>query len=105
MVQHHVSIKPRSRVTEGYVSVVTHINTFHLQAFTDWRQIGFGIMGLADCLVKLGNKYGSEEAIDISNEIGETMINQSVVSSERMPTHHFTTTHHAVYPMEMGMHE
>ena len=28
----------------------------------DWRQIGLGIMGLADCLIKLGVVYGTDDA-------------------------------------------
>ena len=39
----------------------------------DWRQIGLGIFGLADLLIKLGIKYGSPEAIDLCDMIGHTM--------------------------------
>lgn len=34
-----------------------------------WRQIGLGTMGLADCLIKLGIRYGSEESIDAINKL------------------------------------
>lgn len=39
----------------------------------DWRQIGLGIMGLADMLIKLGIKYGSEEAIEFSTWVARFM--------------------------------
>ena len=45
------------------------------------RQIGLGIMGLADMFIKLGIRYGSEESIDIIHKIGHTMINQALQQS------------------------
>ena len=45
------------------------------------RQIGLGIMGLADMLIKLGIKYGSEESVDIIDKIGNSMINESLRQS------------------------
>lgn len=34
-----------------------------------WRQIGLGTMGLADCLIKLGIKYGSPESLEAIDKI------------------------------------
>ena len=47
----------------------------------DWRQIGLGIFGLADMLIKMGIEYGSEESQDICNEIAFTMANQAIRTS------------------------
>lgn len=47
----------------------------------DWRQIGLGIMGLADMLIKLGVTYGSEESLEICDDIGWNLANQSLVAS------------------------
>lgn len=47
----------------------------------DWRQIGLGVMGIADMLIKLGIKYGSEESLDLSNLIGFTMIDAAIRQS------------------------
>ena len=47
----------------------------------DYRQIGLGIMGLADMFIKLGIKYGSEESIDLIHKIGGTMINEALKQS------------------------
>lgn len=43
------------------------------ESVADWVQIGLGIMGLADMLIKMGIRYGSQEAIDICDYIGDTM--------------------------------
>jgi len=48
----------------------------------DWRQIGLGMMGLADCLIKLGIVYGSDEANELCNNIAKTMFEISVKASE-----------------------
>ena len=47
----------------------------------DWRQIGLGIFGLADLLIKLGIKYGSPESIDLCDMIGHTMANEALKAS------------------------
>lgn len=47
----------------------------------DLRQIGLGIMGLADMFIKLGVKYGSEESIEWIDRIGCTMINEALRES------------------------
>lgn len=46
-----------------------------------WRQIGLGIMGLADMLIKLGIRYGSDTAVEISHEIGSYMSNTAIMES------------------------
>lgn len=38
-----------------------------------WRQIGLGIMGLADMLIKLGMRYGSQDSISICDKIAYRM--------------------------------
>ena len=47
----------------------------------DYRQIGIGVMGIADTLIKMGLRYGSKESIDICDEIGFTLANESLKSS------------------------
>lgn len=39
-----------------------------------WRQIGLGIMGFADMLIKMGIQYGSERCFDIIDMIGNAMV-------------------------------
>lgn len=50
----------------------------------DWRQIGLGIFGLADCLIKMGLTYGSQEAIDFCNGLGFTIANEAIYTSACM---------------------
>ena len=47
----------------------------------DYRQIGIGIMGIADMLIKMGVRYDSEEAIKICEAIGFELINNSIKAS------------------------
>ena len=47
----------------------------------DLRQIGLGIMGLADMFIKLGIKYGSSESLSLIHQIGRTMINEALRQS------------------------
>lgn len=51
---------------------------------SDWRQIGLGIFGLADMLIKMGITYGSEEAIKLCDEIGFTMANTAIMASSAL---------------------
>lgn len=47
----------------------------------DWRQIGIGIMGLGDMLIKMGLTYGEEDSIKECDKIGFTLANESLKSS------------------------
>lgn len=47
----------------------------------DWKQIGMGIFGLADMLIKMGMTYGNEESIDLCGNIAHTMIDQAIKTS------------------------
>ena len=47
----------------------------------DWRQIGLGIMGLADMLIKMEIRYGSKEAVELCEKIGFIMANEAIQSS------------------------
>lgn len=51
------------------------------QAIDDWRNIGLGFFGLADALVALGIKYGSQEAQFLVQSIAELMMARALKSS------------------------
>ena len=48
---------------------------------TDWRQIGLGIFGLADMLIKMEILYGSKESLDLCSSIAFTLANTSIYAS------------------------
>lgn len=47
----------------------------------DWRQIGLGVMGIADMLIKMELPYDSDEAIQLCNEIGFKMADMAIFKS------------------------
>lgn len=47
----------------------------------DLRQIGLGIMGVADMFIKMGIKYGSEESIELIHQIGKVLVNEALRQS------------------------
>lgn len=50
----------------------------------DWRQIGLGIFGLADMLIKMNVRYGSKESIALCDKIGFAMADQAIYTSSVM---------------------
>lgn len=51
------------------------------KSVADWRQIGLGIFGLADMLIKMGIEYGSADAIYLCDRIGFTMADTAIGTS------------------------
>ena len=47
----------------------------------DWRQIGIGIMGLADMLIKMEVQYDTVEALELCEWISFTMMNECIKAS------------------------
>lgn len=47
----------------------------------NWKQIGIGVMSIADMLIKMGIKYGSKESIDLCDKIGTVMANEAIKAS------------------------
>ena len=48
---------------------------------SQYRQIGLGVMGIADMLIKLNIRYGSEKSIKLCDEISKNMLNSAVKKS------------------------
>ena len=47
----------------------------------DWKQIGLGIMGFADMLLKMSCQYDSARALDIIHTVGSTLVNTGLQES------------------------
>lgn len=54
------------------------------ESVTMWRQIGLGIMGLADTLIKLGVIYGEAEAVALCDKIGFAMADAAIAASAKL---------------------
>ena len=50
----------------------------------DWRQIGLGIMGLADCLIKLGLVYGTKDANQFCDSLATILFYSAVLESDEI---------------------
>ena len=51
------------------------------ESVSQWRQIGLGIMGLADMLIDLGYTYGSPQSIDFCDKLGKLMADTAINES------------------------
>lgn len=51
------------------------------ESVADWRQIGLGMFGLADMLIKLGIEYGSADSIYLCDKIGFIMADVAIGTS------------------------
>lgn len=47
----------------------------------DWRQIGLGVFGIADMLIKMGIRYGSQESLELCDVIAKYILNYSMMAS------------------------
>lgn len=54
------------------------------ESVRQWRQIGLGIMGLGDALIKLGLAYGEKEAVDMCEKMGFAMADTAIAASARL---------------------
>lgn len=54
------------------------------ESVDQWRQIGLGIMGLADALIKLGLTYGEEDAVKMCDKIGFAMADTAIAASAKL---------------------
>jgi len=51
------------------------------ESVKDLRQIGLGVMGIADMLIKLGIRYGSEESLELCDKIAWAMADRAIRTS------------------------
>lgn len=75
----HLAVKALNGVLDEGLEL--HPLEIQRQAVSDWRQIGLGIMGFADCLMKLGIPYGSERCLKLIDTIGAAMVDAGIEES------------------------
>ena len=75
----HIAVKGLNDVLDEGLPL--HPLAIQRQTVHDYRQIGLGVMGVADMLIKMGIKYDSEDALDICDNIGAILANESLKAS------------------------
>lgn len=75
----HIAVKALNNVLDE--GLERHPLAEQRKTVRDWRQIGLGIMGLADMLIKLGIEYGSPDSIVLCDAIGYSMARNAIVAS------------------------
>jgi ribonucleoside-diphosphate reductase alpha chain len=63
------------------------------ESVNNWRQIGLGIFGWHDALIKLGVRYGDKESIKLADNIGFALSNIAITTSANLVDRYGT------YPM------
>ena len=75
----HIIVKGMNEVLDQGLPL--HPLQIQRETVRDWRQIGLGIMGLADMLIKMEVKYDSDTALEICDNIGFVLANESIRAS------------------------
>lgn len=63
------------------------------ESVRDWRQIGLGVLGVGDLMIKLGIRYGSPESLELSHMIGHLLSETAIHESSLL------AKEHGPYPM------
>ena len=51
------------------------------ESVKEWRQIGLGVLGVGDLLIKLGIKYGSQESLEFCDRVAKTIVDTALRAS------------------------
>ena len=78
----HIAVKGLNDVLDEGLPL--HPLEIQRNTVRDWRQIGLGIMGLADMLIKLGLTYGSPESIKTCDKIGDFLAHEAIKASQNL---------------------
>ena len=81
-----IAVKALNEVLDE--GIVLHPLQEQRDSVRDWRQIGLGIFGLADMLIKLNIRYGSAESLALCDEIGFVMANTAIETSAHLAKRH-----------------
>ena len=75
----HIAVEALNDVLDEGLEL--HPLEIQRQTVGDYRQIGLGIFGYADLLIKLGLRYGSDEANYFTDELGNLLISEAIHAS------------------------
>lgn len=82
----HYAIKALNEILEEGMPL--HPLQEQRDSVNQWKQIGLGVMGIADMLIKLGLEYGSEQSIRMCNMIADVMAYESLCTSANIAEVH-----------------
>ncbi|WP_101475115.1 adenosylcobalamin-dependent ribonucleoside-diphosphate reductase [Fusobacterium sp.] len=51
------------------------------ESVKNWRQIGLGVLGVGDLLIKMKLKYGSQESLEFCDKVAKTIIDSALKAS------------------------
>lgn len=77
-----ISVRALNKVLDEGVNL--HPLREQTESVTRWRQIGLGIMGFADALIKLDMVYGSPESFTFITDVGSLMAYYSLMTSNKL---------------------
>lgn len=77
-----ISVRALNKVLDEGVDL--HPLREQTESVTRWRQIGLGIMGFADTLIKLDIVYGSPESFAFIKDVGSLMAYYSLMTSNKI---------------------
>lgn len=75
----HVAVRGLNEVLDEGLPL--HPLQIQKDTVRDWRQIGLGVMGIADMLIKLDMGYGSQESLEFCKEVAKTLADVSIYAS------------------------
>lgn len=75
----HIAVEALNDVLDEGLEL--HPLDIQRQTVGDYRQIGLGVFGYADLLIKLGLRYGSDEANDFTYLLGDLLATEAIHAS------------------------
>lgn len=75
----HVAVRGLNEVLDEGLPL--HPLQIQKDTVRDWRQIGLGVMGIADMLIKLDMGYGAQESLEFCKEVAKTLADVSIYAS------------------------
>ncbi len=82
----HIAVIALNEVLDE--GLMLHPLKIQQESVRDWRQIGLGIFGFADMLIKMGVQYGSTACMDVINQVGSIIINTAIIASSLLAKEH-----------------
>ena len=78
----HTAVRGMNEVLDEGISL--HPLLEQKMCVQDWRQIGLGIMGLADMLIKMEMSYGSTKSLALCDMISHIILTEAIIESSNI---------------------